>query len=70
MYRHNGNNTAMMETQKRRIQKILIYIIILTFIIIYRNKRIVTLLVVNFSNKKYSKSILGFQFWTFINVHF
>jgi len=26
--------------------------------------------VVTFSNKKFSKSILGFQFWTFINVHF
>jgi hypothetical protein len=23
-----------------------------------------------FSNKLFSKSILGFQFWTFINVHF
>jgi hypothetical protein len=27
-------------------------------------------MVVIFSNKFISKSILGFQFWTFINVHF
>ena len=27
-------------------------------------------MVVIFSNKFFSKSILGFQFWTFINVHF
>jgi|688.fasta_scaffold2030696_1 hypothetical protein len=70
MYRHNGNNTAMMETQNTpNIENIDIYNYH-NYIIIYRNKITVNLLVVFFSNKNYSKSILGFGFWTFINVHF
>jgi len=38
--------------------------------IIKDNKNTYGILVVIFSNTFFSKSILGFQFWTFINVHF
>jgi len=40
------------------------------YVMIYRHKIISYFSVNILDNAFFSKSILGFQFWTFINVHF
>jgi hypothetical protein len=40
------------------------------YVMIYRHKKIAFFSVKILDNTFFSKSILGFQFWTFINVHF
>ena len=56
--------------KKRGMVEICAYLIILTFIIIYRNKIKINIFGIFFSHKVKTKVQKGNGFWTFINVHF